>query len=107
LNAQLETEQAELRDFTQVLDDARELKDTTYGINLAEEDIGITPEATIDILQNRIRESQSELDALEDLARHNDIPPGIVRGQSQGTPATTEVRTSEQSESVVSQGGDL
>ena len=38
----------------------------------------------IDILQNRVRETQNELDALEELARHNDMPPEVLRGQSQG-----------------------
>lgn len=81
LNAQLEAEQADVRKFTNALDDARELKSTTGGVNLAEDNIGITPEATIDILESRVRETQSELDALEDLARQNNIPPGILRGQ--------------------------
>lgn len=81
LNARLEAEQADLRKFTQALDDARELKSTMSGVNLAENDIGITPEATIEILQNRVRETQAELGALEDLARQNDIPPGVLRGQ--------------------------
>lgn len=80
LSARLEAEQANLRDFTRALDDARELKSTTGGVNLAEENIGITPEATIEILQSRVRKTQSELDALKDLARQNDIPPGILRG---------------------------
>lgn len=80
LSARLETEQANLRGFTRALDEARELKSTTGGVNLAEENIGITPEAAIEILQSRVRKTQSELDALEDLARQNDIPPGILRG---------------------------
>lgn len=79
LNARLEAEEADLRKFTQALDDARELKSTTGGVNLAEDDIGITPEATKDILESRVRETQSERDALEDLARRNDIPPGVLR----------------------------
>jgi hypothetical protein len=32
-------------------------------------------------LTNRVSETQSELDALEDLARRNDIEPGTLRGQ--------------------------
>jgi len=80
LNARLDAAQADLRNFTHALEDARELKATTGGINLAEGDIGITPEATIKILRNRVRETQSELDALEELARRNGMPPGIVRG---------------------------
>lgn len=81
LNARLEVEQAGLRKFTQALDDARQLKSTMGGVNLAEDDIGITPEATIGILQNRVCETQGELGVLEDLARENDIPPGVLRGQ--------------------------
>ena len=84
LNAQLEAEQANLRDFTRGLEDARELKSTTGGVNLEEENIGITPEATIEILQSRVRETQSEIGALEDLARRNDIPAGVLRGQWYG-----------------------
>ena len=80
LNARLETEQADLRGFTQALDDVRELKNTAGGVDLAEDDIGITPQATIEILQNQVRETQRELHALEDLARRNGIPPGIWRG---------------------------
>ena len=81
LNARLEVEQADLRKVTQSLDDARELKSTTAGVNLAEDDIGITPEATVDILASRVRETQNELDGLEDLARQKHIPPGVLRGQ--------------------------
>ena len=53
----------------------------TGGINLDDGDIGITPEAGIEILQQRVNETERELDALEDLARRNDIPPGALRGQ--------------------------
>lgn len=52
----------------------------TGGINLDDGDIGITPEAGIEFLQQRVNETQTELDALEDLARRNDIPPGTLRG---------------------------
>jgi hypothetical protein len=74
LNARLEADEANVRDFTRALEDARDLKTTTLGINLAEDNIGLTPEATIEILQSRVRETQSEIDALEDLARHDGIP---------------------------------
>ena len=80
VNARLEAEQTNLRDFTQALDDARELRSTTAGIDLSGDNIiGITPEATIAALQKRARETQSELNALEDLGRQNNIPPGILR----------------------------
>jgi hypothetical protein len=79
LRARLAAEQANLGDFTRAVDDARELRGTTAGIDLSGDDIGITPEDAIATLQNRVRETQSELEALEDLARHNDIPPGTLR----------------------------
>ncbi len=53
----------------------------TGGINLDDGDIGITPEAGIEILGRRVSEAHTELDALEDMARRNDIPPGTLRGQ--------------------------
>ena len=88
LNVRLEAAQADLCNFTHAFEDVRELKVTTGGMNLAEDDIGITPEATIEILQKRVRETQSQLDAQEDLARRNGIPPGILRGQRQGPDST-------------------
>jgi hypothetical protein len=88
LNSRLEAEQAELHAFLKALDNARELRTETAGINLTGNDIGITPDASIDILQNRIRETQRQLDALEDLAHHRGIPPGILRGQRQGPDST-------------------
>jgi len=81
LRDELERRRAQLREYWQALDDARNLRDTTGGINLDESDAGITPEAGIEILERRVKEAQTELDALEELARRNDIPPGTLRGQ--------------------------
>jgi hypothetical protein len=81
LRDELERRQAQLNEYRQAIEDARSLKTMSGGINLAEGDIGITPEAGIEILQQRVNEAQTEIDALEDLARRNDIPPGPVRGQ--------------------------
>lgn len=81
LRDELERRKAQLGGYRQAIEDARSLKTMTGGINLDDGDIGITPEAGIEILQQRVSETQSELDALEDLARHNDIPPGTLRGQ--------------------------
>jgi hypothetical protein len=53
----------------------------TGGVDLDEGDTAITPESGIEILQQRVNEAQAELNALEDLARRNDIPPGTLRGQ--------------------------
>lgn len=79
LRSQLEAEQADLQGFLQALEDARELRSQPAGINLDAADVGISPEATIDTLQNRIDDTQGQLDDLEDLARKNNIPPGVLR----------------------------
>ncbi len=81
LRDQLEHRQAELRGYQQALEDAQSSRNTTGGINLDEGDIGITPEAGIEILRQRAKETQTELAALDDLARRNGIPPGALRGQ--------------------------
>jgi hypothetical protein len=79
LRDELERRKAQLGGYRQAIEDARGLKTMTGGINLDDGDIGITPEAGIEILQQRVSETQSELDALEDLARRNDTLPGILR----------------------------
>jgi hypothetical protein len=81
LRDELEYRQAQLREYRQALDDARSLKESTGGINLVGEDFAVTPEAGIEILQQRVNEVQAELGDLEDLARRNDIEPGTLRGQ--------------------------
>ena len=81
LRDELERRQAQLRQYRQVLEDVRSLKNTTGGINLDEGNIGITPQAGIEILQQQVNQTQMEFDALEDLARHHGIPPGTLRGQ--------------------------
>jgi hypothetical protein len=78
---ELEHQQAQLREYRQALDNARSLGESTGGIDLVDEDFAITPEAGIDNLQQRVNETQSELDALEELARRNGIEPGALRGQ--------------------------
>lgn len=81
LHDELEYRQAQLCEYRQALDDARSLKESTGGINLVGEDFAVTPEAGIEILQQRVNEAQAKLDDLEDLARRNDIEPGTLRGQ--------------------------
>jgi hypothetical protein len=81
LRGELERRQARLDEYRQMIEDARSLKTTTGGINLEEGDIGITPEAGIEILQRRVTEVQEKLGDLEDLARRNDIEPGTLHGQ--------------------------
>jgi hypothetical protein len=81
LHAELDRRELRLQLYLQAIEDARALKTTTGGINLAQGDIAITLEDGIDLLQSRVYETQSDLDDLEDLARRNDIPPGVLRGQ--------------------------
>jgi len=81
LRDELERRQTQLSKYLQALEDARSLKETTGGMNLDEGDVSLTPEAGIEILRERVGETQSELDDLEDLARRNDIEPGALRGQ--------------------------
>jgi hypothetical protein len=108
LNAQLEAEQAQLHDYVQALDDTRAGTATMSGVSLDQQHIGLTPEATIDILKSRIRQTQSELDALQDFARRNDIEPGILRGQGQSGPDDTAVNATDELRSDLSaHGGDL
>jgi hypothetical protein len=81
LRGELERRQAQLGRYRQALEDARSLRKTSGGIDLGEGDLGITPEAGMEILQQRLSEAQAQLDVLENLARRNDIPPGTLRGQ--------------------------
>ena len=79
LRDQLESRQAELAEYRQSLDDVRSLRETPGGMNLVEGDVGITPQSGIEILQQRVNETQAKRDALEDLARRNGIAPGALR----------------------------
>ena len=81
LRDELERRQTQLREYRQALDDVRNQGKTTGGINLDEGDIAITPEVGVEILEGHVNEVQTELNALEDLARRHDIPPGTLRGQ--------------------------
>ena len=81
LRNELAHRQAQLRKYRQALDDARSLRASTGGIDLVGEDFAITPEAGIEILQQRITEAEARLNYLEDLARRNDIEPGALRGR--------------------------
>jgi hypothetical protein len=81
LRDELERRQNQLRDYRRAIDDVRNLRNTTGGINLDEGDIAITPEVGIEILERHVNEVQTELNALEDLAHRHDIPPGTLRDE--------------------------
>ena len=53
---------------------------TRPGIAMDQPNAGVTPEAGVTNLAAQVQEVQSQLDELSDLARQNNIPPGILRG---------------------------
>ena len=60
----------------------RELSNARYweaGINLKRENIGITPQSELEILDAHNREEQEKIAALWEKARRNGIPPGALR----------------------------
>jgi hypothetical protein len=81
LRDELERRQAELDGYRRAIEDARSLETATSGIDLTGGDVGITPQAGIENLQQGVSETETQLDGLEDLARRNDMPPGLLRGQ--------------------------
>ena len=82
LNNELEDRQEQLREYRQAIDDTRSLRDSTGGINFDGGDNCVTPQSCIQIMQQGVNDAQARLAALEDLARHNGIPPGVLRGQT-------------------------
>jgi hypothetical protein len=80
LQTQLRAHQDALAQAQNNLAQARSLQGTTGSINMAAGDtFGVTPEAVIANLETQVRETQGLLDQLADLARRNDIPPGVLR----------------------------
>jgi hypothetical protein len=53
---------------------------TQPGVAMDKPNAGVTPEAGIAVLEAQVQEVQSQLDELSDLARQNNIPPGVLRG---------------------------
>jgi hypothetical protein len=52
---------------------------TQPGVSMDKGNVGVTPEAGIAILEAQAREVQTQLDDLSNLARQNNIPPGVLR----------------------------
>jgi hypothetical protein len=80
LQADLASARAELGQYRKTLDDAKGLSSLTGGVVLDQDPPGITPEAVIEILERRVHDLASQIDALEELARRNAFPPGLTRG---------------------------
>jgi hypothetical protein len=81
LQDELDQQRAELQSYEQTLEDARSLREMTGGINLEEGHIGLTPESAMQMLRERVNHTQTQLDALQDMARRNGIAPGALRDQ--------------------------
>lgn len=79
LQEQLDAAEADLAQAQQALAQVSS-RITSAGINVSERGLGVTPQAGIEILAARVRELQSQLEGLADLARQNDIAPGVLRG---------------------------
>jgi hypothetical protein len=79
LQAELDKRAAELREAQAGIAQAAE-GITQPGIAMDKRGPGITPEAGLANLQAGVQEIQTQLDELSDLARQNNIPPGVLRG---------------------------
>jgi len=79
LQAELDTRQAALREQQTAISLAADQRITDPGVNLEKDNVGVTPEAAVAILQAEVQEIQSRLDELSDLARQHDILPGVLR----------------------------
>jgi hypothetical protein len=78
LQAELDKRESALREAQANLAQAAE-GITQPGIAMDKKNDGITPEAGIAALQAQVLEVQGQLDELGDLARQNNIPPGVLR----------------------------
>ena len=81
LNDEIEYRKTQLSKYQQAIDDARNLRKTTDSVDLDEGEFANSPEAGVEILKRHVDEVQMKIQELEDLARRNDIPPGVLRGQ--------------------------
>jgi hypothetical protein len=79
LQAELDKRAADLRDAQTALAQAANGV-TQPGVDMGKGNVGVTPESGIAILQAEALEIQRQLDELSDLARQNNIPPGVLRG---------------------------
>jgi len=78
LQAELDKRESALREAQANLAQAAE-GITQPGIAMDKGNVGVTPEAGLAILEAQVHEVQSQLDELSDLARQNNIPPGVLR----------------------------
>jgi hypothetical protein len=79
LQAELDRREAALQEQQLAMAQAVD-RITQPGLALDRPTIGVTPQAALAILEAQVSEVQSQLDELSDLARQNNIPPGVLRG---------------------------
>jgi hypothetical protein len=79
LQAQLDASMAALAQARDNLAQATNLSGVTGTVYLDQPSLGVTPEDVIANLEEQTRELQGQLDDLADLARRNDILPGVLR----------------------------
>jgi hypothetical protein len=79
LQAELDEREAALREQQRAIAQAVSKRITDPGLALDKSGPGMTPAQGLANLQAQVQEVQSQLDALSDLARQHDIPPGVLR----------------------------
>jgi hypothetical protein len=79
LQEELDKRQAALRQQQTALANAAN-GITQPGVSMDQPNAGVTPEAGLANLAAQVQEVQNQLDELGDLARRNNIPPGVLRG---------------------------
>lgn len=79
LQAELEKREAALNAQQTALAQAAD-RVTQPGFAMDQPNAGVTPEQGIANLTSQVQEIQNQMDELSDLARQNNIPPGVLRG---------------------------
>ncbi len=79
LQAELDRRLADLQQQHDTMELARD-RVSQAGIATDKPSAGVTPTAALAIFQAKVQEIQTQLDELADVARHHNIPPGVLRG---------------------------
>ncbi len=79
LRQEIQASEAQLQSFRNALVAAQDNRIPSSGFKLDQVNAGLTPNDEIAIRGQHIKELAAHLDDLEDQARHNYIPPGVLR----------------------------
>jgi hypothetical protein len=79
LQAQLDASMTALAQAQDNLAQAANPSGTSGSVDLNQVPLGVMPDEVVANLEEQVRDVQSQLDDLADLARHNDIAAGVVR----------------------------